>query len=74
VLLVVALDGGFIGVTAVNGDRLWKPITADRFLERLQRRLFVPLLGEQKVDGLAVLVPRTVEILPLAFHFDVGVE
>ena len=46
--------------------------TADRFLEKLQRRLCVPLLAEQKVDGLAVFVHRTVEILPLALDFDVG--
>jgi site-specific DNA recombinase len=34
VLCVIALDGGFIGLTAVNGDRLREPVPADRFLEK----------------------------------------
>jgi hypothetical protein len=72
VFLVIAFDSGFIGVTTVNRDRLGEPVTADRFLEKLQRRLFVPLLGAQKVDGLALLVHSTIEILPLAFDFHVG--
>ena len=33
VLFVVALDGGFIGVTAVNRDRLGDAIAADGLLE-----------------------------------------
>jgi hypothetical protein len=33
VLFVIALDGGFIGVTAVNRDRLWDAIAADGLLE-----------------------------------------
>ncbi len=55
-LLVVALDGGFIGVTAVNGDGLRNPIAADRLLEKPQRRLLIPVLSQQKVNGLAVFV------------------
>ncbi len=49
--LVVALDRGFIGVAAVNGDRLGEPVAADRLLQKAQRRLFVPMLREQKVRG-----------------------
>jgi hypothetical protein len=33
-LLVVALNGGFIGVAAVNRDRLGDAIPADRLLEK----------------------------------------
>ena len=33
VLLMVALNRRFIGVTAVNRDRLGEPVTADRFLK-----------------------------------------
>jgi hypothetical protein len=33
VCLVVTLDGGFIGVTAVDGYRLGEPIAADRLLQ-----------------------------------------
>jgi len=32
VLFVIALDGGFIGVTAINGDGLRQPVAADGFL------------------------------------------
>jgi hypothetical protein len=34
VLLVVALDGGFIGRTSVDRDRLREPVTADRFRQK----------------------------------------
>ena len=33
ILLIVTLDRGFIGVTAVNGDRLRNPVPADRLLQ-----------------------------------------
>ena len=58
VLLVVALDGRFIGRTPVNGDLLGHPMAADRLLQKPQGGLLVALLGEQKVDGLAVSYPR----------------
>ena len=50
-LLVVTLDGGFIGVTAVNGDRLGEPVPANRLFQKPQCGLCVPLLREQKVNG-----------------------
>ena len=53
VLFIVALDGRFIGRTPVDGDLLRHAVAADRFLEKAERGLFVPLLGEQKVNGLA---------------------
>ena len=31
-LFVIAFDGGFIGVTAINGDGLRQPVAADGFL------------------------------------------
>ena len=68
--LVVALDGGFIRVAAVNGDRLGESIPADRFLQEAQRRLFIPVLREQKVDGLALLIHGAIEIIPLALDFN----
>ena len=66
VFLVVALDRGFIRVTAVNGDLLGDPMTADGFLQKPEGRLFIAVLGEQEVNGLALLIYRTVEIAPLA--------
>ena len=57
VLLVVALDGRFIGRTPVDGDFLRHAVTADRFLEKAERCRLVPLLGEQTVQGLTGLIP-----------------
>jgi len=62
VLGIVALDGRFIGRTPVDGDLLRHAVAADRFLEKAERGLLVPLLSEQKVNGLAGLVYRTIEI------------
>jgi hypothetical protein len=55
-LLVVALDSGFIGVTTINDDRLGEPVTADRSREKAPGGLLIPLLHEQKGNGLARLV------------------
>ena len=71
VLFVIALDGGFIGITAINGDRLGEPIAANRLLQTPQRGFGVPLLREEKVDGLAVLIHRPIQIAPLAFDLNV---
>jgi len=46
VLRVVALDGRFIGRTPINGDFLRHTVAANRFLEKAERGLLVPLLGE----------------------------
>jgi hypothetical protein len=69
--LVVALDGRIIRVTAVNGDHLGEAIAADGFLQKPKRRLCIPVLCEQKIDGLAVCVDRTIQIPPLAFDTNV---
>src|SRR5215471_368647 len=45
-LFVIAFDGGFIGVTAVNRERLRDPVPADRLLQKPQCGLCIPLLGE----------------------------
>src|SRR5262249_17093672 len=65
VFFVVAFNGRFVGVTAVNGDRLRDPVAADCLLQKPERCFFIPVLREEKVNGLAVLVHRTGEILPL---------
>ena len=66
VLLGVALDGGFIGVTAINPDRLRDPVAADRLGQNPERRCFIPVLREQEVNGLAVLIHRPIPITPLS--------
>ena len=40
ILLVVALDGGFVGVTAVDGARLGNTMATDRLLQKAQGGLF----------------------------------
>jgi hypothetical protein len=55
VRLVRALDGGFIGVTAVDGNGLGETIAADGFLQKAQRGRFIAVLREQKVNRLPCL-------------------
>jgi hypothetical protein len=62
VFLVVALDSGFIRVTAVNGNLLGNPMTADGFLQKSECCLFIAVLCEQEVNGLALLIYRTVDV------------
>jgi hypothetical protein len=71
VRLIIAFDRGFIGVTAVNRDRFGEPVAADRLLQKPQCGLGVAVLGEQKVDRLAVLIDRPIQLAPLAFDLDV---
>ncbi len=61
-LLVVAFDGGFVRRTAVDGDLLRHAMAADRLLQKPQGRLLIAVLGEQKVDGLTLLIDRPREI------------
>src|SRR5215475_12471257 len=62
-LLVVALDSRFIGRTPVDGDFLRHAVAADRFLEKAERGLLVSLRGQQKVNGLARLIHRAIEVI-----------
>ena len=62
VLCVIAFDGGFIGVTAVNGDCLRDSVPTDRLLQKPQRGLCIPMLGEQKVNGLAVFIHPPIQM------------
>jgi hypothetical protein len=68
--LVLAFDGGFIGVTPVNRDGLRDPVTADRFCEKPERGVFLSVFYEQDVNGLTGRIHRTISIPPLAFHTD----
>src|SRR4029077_14797945 len=47
------------------------PMATDRFLQEPQGRLLIALLGEQKVNRLALLIHGTIEIAPLALDLDV---
>src|SRR5262245_4450045 len=72
VLLVVALDGRFIGRAAINGDLLWHAVAADRLGQKAFGRLLVAFLREEKVNRLSHFIDSTIEIAPLALHLDVG--
>jgi hypothetical protein len=69
--LVIALDGGFIGVTAVNGDLLLHAVAANRLLQKPSGSLLIPLPSEQNVNRLAVRIHGPIPIAPLAFDPDV---
>ena len=71
VLLIVAFDGGFIGVTAVDGNLLGNPVAADSFLQKAQRGLLVSLLGEEEINGLAMFIHRPILVIPLPFDLNI---
>jgi len=72
VLLIVALDRRFVGRAAINNNLLGHAtMTANRLDQKLLGGWFVTLLGEQKVNGFTVLVNGTIEICPLALHFNI---
>jgi hypothetical protein len=71
VCLMVAVDRCGIGFTAVNGDGLGAPGAADRLRQQPERRLLIPGLRQQKVNGLTILIHGAVQIAPLAFDPDV---
>ena len=54
---IVALDGGCIGRTPVDGDLLRHAVAADRLGQEAFRGLLVALLREQKINRLALLIP-----------------
>src|SRR5207237_36480 len=45
---------------------------ADGFFQKPERGLFIAVLREQKVNGLALLIDRTIEIPPLPLDFNIG--
>src|SRR5262245_23135199 len=53
VLLIVALNGGCIRLTAIDGDLVGHAVAMDRLGEKAERGLGSPVLREQKVNGLA---------------------
>src|SRR6266446_2908399 len=68
VLRVVALNRRLFGRPPVDGALLWYPMTPDRFVEKAERSLLGPLRGKPNVNGLAGLIHRAREVIPLAFH------
>ena len=53
VLLVVALDGRFIGRASIDGDLLWHTVAADGLDQEPLGGLLVALFCQQEINGLA---------------------
>src|SRR5215510_12501376 len=68
---IVALDSRFIRGTPIDGDLLWHAVTTDCLDQKTFRGLLVALLRQEEINGLALLIHRTVEIPPLALHLDI---
>jgi len=71
VLGIVALDGCCIGRTPVDGDLRQHAVPPDRLVEKAERSRLVPVLRQEKINGLPRLIHGAIEIVPLAFDFDV---
>ena len=71
--LIVALNGGCIGLTAIDGDLLGYAVAANRLLQKPQGRLLIPLLREQKVNRLALLIDGAIQIPPRPLDADIGI-
>jgi len=67
-----AANGRFIGRTTVNGDLLRHAVAADRLGQAPLGGLLIALCRQQEIDGLAGLIHRTIEGIPVAFDLDVG--
>jgi hypothetical protein len=51
--IIVTPDGRGIGLGPINGNRLRHAVTSDRLAEKALGSQFVPLLGQQEINGLA---------------------
>ena len=72
VLLIIALDGRFIGRTPIDGDLLGHTVAANGLGEEAFRSLLVALFGQQEINRLACLIHGTIEVIPVTFDLDVG--
>src|SRR5207245_10207363 len=68
VLLVVARNRRFIRRTPIDGDLLRYAMTTDRLGEKPLGRVLVPLLREEEIDGLALLIHRAIQRAPLPLY------
>src|SRR5262245_59897862 len=64
--------GLMVRPTAVECDLLRDIMLADRLLEEAYGGRFIPILTQQEIYSLTLLVDRAVEIAPLTLHFDIG--
>lgn len=69
---VDVLHGGEVGATLVEGHLLGLAVGGDGVLEKAHRRCLVAVSAEQEIHGVAGLIDRPVQVLPVAFHLDIG--
>src|ERR1035437_8156997 len=67
-----AFNGGRIGAALVDGDLLWHIVQVDGPFQKAARRSLISLGSQKKIHCIAGTINRTVKVLPLACHFDVG--
>jgi hypothetical protein len=65
-------DGLMGRLIAVERDLLRDLIITDRLLEEAYGGRLIPVLTQQEIHSLALLIDRAVEIAPLTLHFDIG--
>ncbi len=65
-------DGLMGRLTAVECDLPRSLMISDRLLEEAYGSRFIPILAQQEIDCLTLLIDRAVEIAPLTLHFDIG--
>ena len=70
--VIVVADCSCIRTTFVDIDEPGFAVPRYRFGQKLQSRLLIALGRKQKVDGIALFIHRSIEILPLAFDLDVS--
>ncbi len=63
-------NGGGMGLAPINRDVLRRAMAANRLREKTPRGGAIALGGEATVDGLAGLVPRTIQGVPVPAHAD----
>lgn len=56
----------------INSNLFWPPLLLNCSHEKPLRGLNISVLAQQEIDGVALFTNRTVEVLPLASHADVG--
>jgi hypothetical protein len=66
-------DGRLVRAAPIDGDFLRHVMHTDSLFEECAGRSMIALVAQQKIDGAAALVYRSVQVLPPARDFYVGV-
>lgn len=72
-LLVVAPDGCRVGFTPIKGHCCRHTMPVNRLGEPTLGGLFVALLRQEKINRLAGLIDRAIEVVPLPLDLDIDI-